>query len=266
MPERHFPTITPIDVKKYSLQLDKEKFTVTSPSMGAKRIGTMDELFARLRPPMPIGCLPVALRWVSPDFRHVIIERPPRQAPIDYLTTSWDMAGRNAERRLYHCWIPWTETLISFSPAMDEVYQLRVMCRPSPLTSLDDPLFHIGIPNVMAMGSICCAPEFPREYNVLRTKKDVTWSKLVSWVANHPWVSGFNFGANTQPDFTPDKMARTAWPNFLEKWEKKSLEQVLAWRWPQAYKTAQLWCDGTLKQAKYSNDAAALYAAALKQR
>lgn len=86
-----------------------------------------------------LGLLPPAVRWVSSDGLGVVLERPPQMVNVAHKDETYTIA------------IPWTVWGIRLGPEL-LVEKAFLFARPYPLSTMNDELFALPLPN---MGSGC---------------------------------------------------------------------------------------------------------------
>ena len=136
-----------------------------------------------------IGLLPPAVRWLSPDRKIVVFERPPVMQNIEIIQAKRDKIGENSNsfnKIVYTIPLPWTVYMAFFNADYEPV-KLKVYVRNEPLTSMDDPIFMIPLHNFYYDSSLC-NPIWNEFYDGINTL-----AMGVERAFNMVWNSGFNY-------------------------------------------------------------------------
>jgi hypothetical protein len=94
--------------------------------------------------PAPLPVLPPGTRWLAArkDLLFLVVEHLPQ---CRSLRGSWEKKGGD-DYRTYRLAFPYILYLLSFYRG--DLQEMKMFYRGSPLTSLDDPLYHTNLPNV----------------------------------------------------------------------------------------------------------------------
>lgn len=132
----------------------------------------------------PIGLLPPAVRWVSPDRKTVVFERPPS---VQYIEVAWakQVEAHDARKYSWELPIPWSEYVVHFDSEYNPII-IHTYLRGAPLMDMSD--------------HVCLMPMFNQYANSSLCKPVVgTWEEhppTISWgvqeAYNMVWNSGFN--------------------------------------------------------------------------
>lgn len=189
-------------------------------------------------PQAPSGLFPAGLRWISPDWRTVVIERPPAYRTMAYAAMMRYGARDHVQYRIP---VPWQVYVVRFGGAAYPP-SLSAFVRPTQLERLDDPLFVYPLPNVGGCGGVCMHVEdsWP---GFIKQKPAPPLADRAFFMINALWMSGFNHNmGNTlssperhAPQFR-DKVSPDG-HKVLEQLEQVSLTEVVTWDFPPATTT-----------------------------
>lgn len=177
------------------------------------------------------GLLPAAVRYLSGDQKTIVIERPPGYHTLAY--TQMYMAGAR-NHKLYRIPVPWQVYILRITNARSQP-QMTACVRPTPLQSLQDPLYVYPLPNVDNDGRVCIHvegtwPAFAKDHP--------NTADRAMWMINALWVSGFNenihysFDKPRHPkEFHPQLHPADKHKSF-ERLEKVTVPEVVTWTYP----------------------------------
>jgi hypothetical protein len=182
----------------------------------------------------PSGLFPAGLRWISPDWKTVVIERPPQFHTMAYAAMM--RSGAHGHKQ-YRIPVPWQVYIVRFS---GDTYPpaLSAFVRPAQLEKLDDPLYVYPLPNVGGTGGVCMHvedswPEF------IKQKPAPALADRAFFMINALWMSGFNhnMGNVLSEQFRhakqfQNKVAHLDGHKVLEELEKVPLTEIVNWDFP----------------------------------
>lgn len=174
-----------------------------------------------------MGILPPAVRHISTDHNVVVVERPPMYVPIFYTPTG-KVDALHIERKdkeKYNIPVPWQVYVVRFNPSLT----VGSYFRPSPLTSLDDQLFNIVLPNTTG-GGYCRPAEWGTESQAF-LNTEFTVADGIAFCINFMWTCNYNNNAGATPHGGPDELPTTGWSAYLGAWEKLSPQETLDLSW-----------------------------------
>lgn len=188
-------------------------------------------------PNAPSGLFPAGLRWISPDWRQVVIERPPQYHTMAYAAMM--RSGAHGHKQ-YLIPVPWQVYFVTLNG--DGMPSLCAYVRPTQLEALDDPLYVYPLPNVGAGGGVCMHVEdsWPQ---FVKQKPSPTLADRAFFMINALWMSGFNHNmGNTLVDRGRhatqfrDKVTGDG-HKVLTELEKVSLAEIVTWDFPKTGST-----------------------------
>ncbi|HJS83791.1 MAG TPA: hypothetical protein VJ742_13260 [Nitrososphaera sp.] len=187
-----------------------------------------------------VGLLSPAVRWVSPDLRKWVLERPPAMLSMRL----YDKAGQrsnfsgsgNKSAAHFTIPVPWQIYYVALGTNYEYTDRNTSMfVRTRPLAPGDDELFLYPLANVDTDGNVCMhLAEF--WYDL---PEDTTLSERVSFCVNGLWESEFNHSipnaldAERMPRGCPFKTTGS-WSSFYKNLETVALADVLRWEYPSA--------------------------------
>lgn len=192
------------------------------------------------------GLLPPVVRWISPDFKTYLVERPPMQVSINYKNNTKNAKIENDKVTVtnYKLYLPWTVYLINFSDSeMSQMGRMYAFARNSSIWSEDDILYHLPCPNVFNDGGICTGGLLEDAIGQLENTEEIDTSTILNCLVNTFWASSFNLDvmefatSSAIPEYFIDRgviqkidgahsFVKTG-TGFLEEWSKCSQEDVL---------------------------------------
>lgn len=112
------------------------------------------------------GLMIPAVRWISPNHRALILERPVHQATIEFTHT----VGHEEPKHVsYTLPIPWTVTAMVFGPELSSVEGVRMYVRNRPLTPKGTDVLGVPpYPNFYHSGAACLGGDFHANYQQWR--------------------------------------------------------------------------------------------------
>lgn len=182
--------------RKKAILTDTEGHEVSSTSAEAFVL----EAIKLDTPAMPIGIMPPRLVWLSDDHLSVIFERPPF---VTHMEFHYGKAGaKGIEKTVYDIPLPWTVYAVSFTPEGD-VASIRIFARNTPITSVNDSLGVLPIPNMNINAEACLGPGFQKFYNEpfnerkekakkARVETVITLAERLGHAVNTFWNGTFN--------------------------------------------------------------------------
>src|SRR5690606_40858521 len=109
---------------------------------------------------------------------------------------------------------------------------------PSSLSSLEDELYIIPLPNVAGFaGGFCKPAEWSKDAAEMFENDNVTIAELIGFASNYMWTCNFNNNAGSKVSQGPKELPGGDWGTFLAAWEKLSPHQALELSWIAANKT-----------------------------
>lgn len=132
------------------------------------------------------------LRWEGMGY--CLFDFPPRRRLITVRkgNSSRYKSSSTPEHREFHIALPWNPTLATRQG-------IWVFARPGPLTSINDPLFHLPVSNIHLDGTPCWGYGYP---NVeAKAEFDQIYAKVESF-----WNTNFNGGWYTRAEHIPDEL------------------------------------------------------------
>lgn len=187
--------------------------------------------------PVMAGLFPPGLRWISANWKTLIIERPPAYQQIAY-----DAAYRASakDHRMYRIPIPWQIYVVQFHQSLDHYPSLSTFVRPEPLREATDPLYIYPLANVGEGGGVCMHVETQWPPFM---KTNPTLAERAFFMINAMWMSGFNHNMGNiiqqtsrhAKEFQPEVSGTDF--QVLERLEHHTVEEVLHWTFPKAPNT-----------------------------
>lgn len=182
-----------------------------------------------------IGLLPPAVRWISPDRRVVVFERPPAKHYLELAADRKENAA-TAIKTSFEIPIPWTVYVGYYDYDYNPVH-LRIYSRRAPLESMDDKLSLLPLPNIYMDSSLC------NPIVSVFEDHDRTIAYGVSEAYNMLWNSGSNMDllhacAQAQAMHVPvrvpsgDARGFMNYVNYFNAWAKLSVPEVLKVKFP----------------------------------
>jgi hypothetical protein len=165
--------------ERYEYELKKTGSIL--PEVEDKALG--DALFGHKY--IDYGILPPAVRWISSDGLVVVFERPPRDHLLSYIPRTRNKITDYDKEKRYVIPLPWTVYVVKFASDYTP-YKIFVYTRPNQITSLDDPLSLLPLPNFYSNGELC---------NPMHGEIEVPNPSLAAGISaayNRVWNSGFN--------------------------------------------------------------------------
>lgn len=137
------------------------------------------------------GILPPVVRWISPDFHRVILERPPFMAKIKFKNAEKEDKGEIHQMELP---IPWTVWYLKLGK--DYEHALRqgyIWARNTPIYTEDDELFALPISNVWSSGEMCVGKIVNNELAAERgATQKIDIGLVINRVMSTFWSTTFN--------------------------------------------------------------------------
>ncbi len=182
----------------------------------------------------PVGLLPPAIRWCSPDRKLVVFERPPARY---YIEVAWakQYEAAMADKFVYEIPVPWTCYVVFFDYEYNPVL-VRSYFRPAPLADWSDPVYMMPLFNQYLDSSLCKPVVDSFEIH------DATISWGVQEAFNQVWNSGFNLdlvdtinwaqrnGAVVTPEVyarNKKKQDRDDMRTWFSMWESMTITEVM---------------------------------------
>lgn len=188
-----------------------------------------------------IGLLPPALRYLSPNGRIAVFERPPGKYFVEQIMSARDDIEHLSKRDLsvytktYELSLPWTVYVCVFD-LQYEPTNVWLYARNEPLHNLKDPLRLLPILNFYADGSLC-----PPIFNKFESIENPSVASGFQQTFNMVWNSGFNLdlreaytcGPHDNIFKTPPRRAATnQYDSFFTKWSELTPKESLEVEWP----------------------------------
>jgi len=179
------------------------------------------------------GFLPAAVRWMSKNRDIVLFERPPMHVTVDMAYERQELAEmEGTQREVFHLPIPWTLYLVQFNYVYDPI-QINVFTRPGPITSLDEEIYLLPLPNFYMNGKLC---------NPTTPKAEVFSPDIHTGIQrafNMVWNSGYNQDLydlmNMARDLHLPAHGGYGDSSYLRAWESLSLSEVLEAEFPYVF-------------------------------
>ena len=139
-----------------------------------------------------IGLLPAALRYLSPNGRIAVFERPPGKYFVEQIMAARDdiavLSKRDVQTytKTYELALPWTVYVCVFD-LQYEPSNVWLFARNAPLHSLQDELRLLPILNFYADGSLC-----PPIFDRFDAIENTSVASGVQQTFNTVWNSGCN--------------------------------------------------------------------------
>lgn len=175
---------------------------------------------------LELGLLPPVVRYLSPDFTTIIIERPPTTQTIAFKNAHKAVKGVKAD--LYTIPIPWQVYLIRLGVNKDDVYisSLAIYFRKSQIWGEDDELYRTYLPNMWnGQGTVCTGVE-PKAVPIEST----TVAQLVNEAIAQFWSSEFNTDLMEFTNSLPQAWRNYEKSNYADlmlKLSQRSIEDVM---------------------------------------
>lgn len=166
-----------------------------------------------------LGILPPVVRYLSDDFLHVIIERPPTVQTIAFKNT---IKGKTGKVEMIEVPIPWQVYNISVTKSGDH-FQLRrfeIFFRTSQIWTVEDELHPVYLPNVYVWGGKVCTSD---EMRGMVTKCD-NLADIINTLVEGFWSAEFNLDLYEFVSYLPSdvvKKAKTGMPKEYLDWLSK---------------------------------------------
>lgn len=188
------------------------------------------------------GVLPPVVRWVSPQRKYAILERPPQTLDVHYYGVKAGLVSK-AKLQEHTIALPWTVYCVGFDAYMrpSETY---VFASTGPIKDINHQLFVLPLTNTYANGRFCL-PNLPEA--TLAMDKPWSMGEGLNASFGQVWMSNFNTDItdtcinshrNRRPAiFYPDdpkiNYAKIKPANILKRWSQLSIEEVVAIEdWP----------------------------------
>jgi len=192
------------------------------------------------------GILPPVVRWVSPQRRYALLERPPQTIDINYYgVRQYDIVPKKATLQEHTISLPWTLYLIAFDAYMRPV-DSYVFALSGPLEHTDTLVGVMPLTNTYANGRFCL-PALPEIAANPVPEKPWTMGEGINAAYSQIWMSNFNTDivevvVNAYksrrprilfPEDENDNYMKVMPARMLKKWSALSLEEVAAINdWP----------------------------------
>lgn len=189
--------ITDKDTQVFAENSEKAKPNYTVPTKDF-----YEGILAVSDPWIATGVLPPRVVWMSDDHSAVIFERFPFQMSMYYHYGTAGQ-GKKYEATEYDISLPWTVYGLLFDKDTGHVDDLRIFARNTAITSFDDPLFSLPIPNMQYTAAACLGDEYMSHYDEPFRKRldlaakagepcDITLAERISHAINTFWSGVFN--------------------------------------------------------------------------
>jgi len=211
--------------------------------------------------------LPPVTRWVSRDMTYIMVERPPFVVTVKYVDIhndhaeesdrcddcysndldecqcGWEEENRELFRAEYTLNVPWTLWFFELDKDLVDITSCQAYSRPTMVTSMDDMLYSLPLPNLYEDAKICWGDVL---YNMSRTSYASLGAYLLDAI-NGFWTGWFN---NDLTYLTGDILlpyeARgrcdTA-DSYLSEWSKMPMEDVMSESFSQEVRTVGQQCN-----------------------
>jgi len=202
--------------KKYTLPNDKSFF------------------FAHHHVP-PSGLLPPAVRYMSPNKKWVVVERPPQEMVLNFYPAIQSMISSYTMRQ-FVLPIPWTiyATRLNNSGFPGDSY---LFARNRAIESDADELYILPLPNCYEDGRMC-VPELNSDHYL----QPPNLGESINILHDKIWSSNFNLDLNAAMGRlgTINSELTKAYEtgnvvSMLKRWEQATFKEVLNWTWPKVY-------------------------------
>lgn len=201
------------------------------PSSSAKMVSNL-QLGAQT------GLLPPVVRWVSPNGRAVLLERPPQVQVMQYYGVKQSQLNRASEVQTYELPLPW----ILYGFAFDQRYRpalVRMYAMKGPIEGMDTPLFSLPLTNLHRSGEFC----LPVQTDWHADTSPWTMAQGIVAGFNQVWSTGFNTDITEQitvayqqrqpaelfENIPREKKVKAS--NILKWWERATLAETTKWSW-----------------------------------
>jgi hypothetical protein len=224
---------TPKD-NSFRLSIDNETTILEHPiTMGAQLRVPTEKMAAQYfnSTKRDSGILPPVVRYVSPDFKGFLLERPPFEA---LLKIRFNVKGSSDILEEFMIHIPWTVLYVKFSdPELVGLEEFRIYFRNTPIYSEDDGLFVAPLPNLWSEGKVCDANVFEKSLKHLPSKEP---SAIINCILNMFWDSEFNMDLIPSDKVIPGRLLDghvsdgsrySMIKHVLKTWSSLSLTEVL---------------------------------------
>jgi hypothetical protein len=203
----------------------------------------------------PSMLLPPAIRYLSPDHKIIIFERPPQY--VTYQLTALmqeEIMADQASGHVYRLPIPWQRYIVLLS-ADNMIANLFMFFASDEINNLHtDPLRLAPILNFYNNGRLCLAsyvnqPEY--EHSI---------SGVIDRVYDMVWNSGFNFDTalalnSCLPHIRGLGKYKHDYAAMYTYWSSLSLNDVLRWSYPVAYESVLSFFNSGHLYHEYTGDA-----------
>ena len=144
---------------------------------------------------LEIGWLPAMVRYLSPDRRVIVYERPPEVKDLNYISLSQaaivsnrtSMGSLRSNTQHFKILIPWQVYVIGlttdYTPST-----MYVFARPEPLSNLHSALYNMPLLNLFGNGKVC-TPKMTE----MQDHNGSSVSEGIQTAYNMFWSSGFNY-------------------------------------------------------------------------
>ncbi len=196
--------------------------------------------------------LPPVTRWVSRDMTHIMVERPPFVVTVKYVDIhgdhaeesdrcddcysddhdechcGWEDENRQLFRAEYTLNIPWTVWFFELDKDLVNIVSCQAYSRPTMVTSMDDMLYSLPLPNLYEDAKICWGDVL---YHMPRTSYASLGAYLLDAI-NGFWTGWFNndliyLTADIVLPYEASGRCETA-DSYLCEWSKMSMEDVMS--------------------------------------
>lgn len=185
------------------------------------------------------GILPPVIRYVSPSFRNIILERPPQVITLNYYGVLRNNVEEATLLQKFDIPLPWTIYAVSLTDEYQPL-DIYVYAAKRSIRSASDRLYLLPITNCELDGKFCIPPISEEIYNTLGESINHAYSSV--------WSSNFNLDITENVEAAFD--SRTPMPifegkgdrkvmdtsklkvaNFYKRWEEFTIDEVLNWNW-----------------------------------
>lgn len=181
--------------------------------------------------------LPPAVRWISPDRRIVVFERPPMMQYIEYYLVARDEIHEESELSGHLIPIPWTVYFVFFDASYNPV-RINTYARNAPIHSMDDKLNLLPLFNFYLNAQLCNPIHEIYEY------QHPTIADGINTAYNMVWNSGWNLdlydAVNTgisagTPVSYKEGGGYNKYVKYFNAWSKLDIYDILDVSWPRVH-------------------------------
>lgn len=188
-----------------------------------------------LTPRIPSGLLPPVPRYISPQRNIVAFDRPPTKVTVNYYGKQLKDIEDATMLQEYEIWLPWTGyVMLGHKGVLSSIYLFALR---GPLSSIEDPLYLLPLPNYYASGQFCIPPHTEYNFESIADAMNLTWDLI--------WSSNFNKDITECVDLAynvkaptglferldPRSLKRRSAADLFVTWSKMEREEVTNLEW-----------------------------------